>query len=167
MSLSSWLDDAHIRESELAAMLAGKPIKQTSGKDPLARWLRFDLNTATIKPPDGTAYDIEAIMIYTSTAPVTDISLEIDVTQEIAEFGPGSAISSFNYTDLITAAEHGSYYLNMVRNGSYVRKVNASQVTIILPIPFELLYGTQTMEISCSGADSVEGLLLYRELEMI
>jgi len=170
MSFRSWLDDAHVSESELAAMLSGKPIKDTSKREPMTRWLDFRgvLDTATITPPRTWAYQIEAIMIYASTLPVAALRVEIDITQEIPEFGPGSAISSFNYYDDVTAVEGGNVYLNIVPWGSaYSRKVNTGQVTLTVPLPSPVLYGTQTMEIALSGATTVEGLMLYRQVEMV
>jgi len=167
MSLRSWLDDAHVSESELAALLSGKPNKETSKREPATLWLPCVLGTATITPPRTWAYQIEAVMIYASRVPVGDLIVDVDVTQEIPEFGPGSAISSFKYYDIVTAAEGGDVYFNLVpERNSYYRKASTGRVSLTVPFPARVLYGTQTMTLAFSGATSVEGLMLYRRVEM-
>jgi len=166
MSFRSWLDDAHVSESELAALIAGKPFKSTAPREPDAMWLDFrgGLHTASITPPRTWAYIIESIQVYCGSVPAASIIPSVNITQEAQ--GPGSAISSFYYEGLVTAAEGGALNLNLIPDGTAYRHAATSSITLTVPLPGKILYGTQTLEIAVSGATWNEGLMLYRKVEM-
>lgn len=163
MSIDSWLDDAHIRESELAAMLAGRPIKLA--KEPKNRWLLFVGDQALIQPPDGWAWEIIGIQVYGGTVPAADIIGSLDITQP--NIVPGGDISNWYYeTPLITAAAGGAFAWNIAPGLSHAAFTGGTLPIIVSPCP-RFIYGGWTATLSVQGAGVWhEATLLYREHEV-
>lgn len=165
MSFRSWLDEAHISESELAAMLNDRaPLR--IARQPIRRWLNFDATqTVIIRPPEDWAYEIISIMIYAGSVPAANVHGTIDITQYVDEVS--GDISNFAYnTPVASAASGGSMYWNITGPGSsHYSHAGSANLIVQTPMPYRYLYGAHTMTISFIGATWAEGLIQYREVQ--